>query len=123
MPETTWVNSQITDAVTQSNVKVLGEAPAESMGMLYQMLAQSTGLSMQNMVANQQHKNTIDSAVVTGAVSLLYTMDPAAEGKAVSEILNGNSVAETMAALKGTMAALNTPATGAAERPGFGVTS
>ena len=42
MADNTWMNSQVTDAVTQSNVKVLGDAPAESMGMLYQMLAQST---------------------------------------------------------------------------------
>ena len=65
MADNTWMNSQITDSVTQTNVKVLGDAPAESMGMLYQMMAQSTGMSMQNMVANQQHKNSIDSAVVT----------------------------------------------------------
>lgn len=32
----TPVNGQITDSVTQSNVKVLGEAPAEAVGVLYQ---------------------------------------------------------------------------------------
>jgi hypothetical protein len=109
MAEKTWVNDQITDAITQTNVKVLGDAPAESMGMLYQMLAQSTGMSMQNMVANQQHKNTIDSAAVTGAVSLLYTLDVAAEGKATQEILSGNPVAETMASLKGVLASFQKP--------------
>ena len=103
MADNTWMNSQITDAVTQTNVKVLGDAPAESMGMLYQMMAQSTGMSMQNMVANQQHKNSIDSAVVTGAVTMLYTLDVAAESKATQEILSGNPVAETMASLKGAL--------------------
>ena len=117
MAENTWMNSQITDAVTQSNVKVLGDAPAESMGMLYQMLAQSTGMSMQNMVANQQHKNSIDSAVVTGAVTVLYTLDTATTGKATQEILSGNPVAESMASLKGVMASFsksdpNTPSFG-----------
>ncbi|WP_373085661.1 RebB family R body protein [Sneathiella sp.] len=109
MADNTWMNSQITDAVTQTNVKVLGDAPAESMGMLYQMMAQSTGMSMQNMVANQQHKNSIDSAVVTGAVSLLYTLDTAAEGKATQEVLSGNPVAETMASLKGVLASFREP--------------
>jgi Killing trait len=33
----TSVNDQITDAVTQTNVKVLGDAPAVGMGMLYQV--------------------------------------------------------------------------------------
>lgn len=107
MAENTWMNSQITDAVTQSNVKVLGDAPAESMGMLYQMLAQSTGMSMQNMVANQQHKNSIDSAVVTGAVTVLYTLDTATTAKATQQILSGSPVAESMASLKGVMAAFN----------------
>jgi hypothetical protein len=40
----TQVNSQITDAVTQTNVKVPGETPAEAMGAAYQTMAQSTGL-------------------------------------------------------------------------------
>ncbi|MDX2299324.1 MAG: RebB family R body protein, partial [Xanthomonadaceae bacterium] len=33
------VNPQITDAVTQSNVNVLGDAPAMAMGNLYQATA------------------------------------------------------------------------------------
>lgn len=36
------VNSQITDAVTQTNVKVVGEAPAQAMGNLYQQMQQET---------------------------------------------------------------------------------
>jgi hypothetical protein len=36
MPDPSPVNSQITDAVTQTNVKVIGESPAEAMGDLYQ---------------------------------------------------------------------------------------
>ena len=35
----TAVNSQITDAVTQANVKVLADAPAMAMGAIYQSLA------------------------------------------------------------------------------------
>lgn len=35
----TAVNGQITDAVTQANVKVIGEAPAMAMGNLYQALS------------------------------------------------------------------------------------
>ncbi|ETW95683.1 MAG: hypothetical protein ETSY1_29580, partial [Candidatus Entotheonella factor] len=47
----TLVNSQITDAVTQTNVKVLAEAPSVSMAAVYQMLGQSVGLTMQNASA------------------------------------------------------------------------
>ncbi|VEB41493.1 Killing trait [Chromobacterium violaceum] len=47
----TAVNSQITDAVTQSNVKVVGEAPAMAMGSIYQSLAHSTGILFENAVS------------------------------------------------------------------------
>ncbi len=33
------VNGQITDAVTQANVKVVGEAPAMAIGNLYQTIS------------------------------------------------------------------------------------
>lgn len=62
------VNGQITDAVTQTNVKVVGEAPAQSLGLLYQMSAHSAGLAMQNAVQSQQALNQISSAVVSTAV-------------------------------------------------------
>jgi len=42
------VNPQITDAVTQTNVKTLGESPAEALGVAYQTLAHSTGMAMEN---------------------------------------------------------------------------
>ena len=37
------VNSQITDAVTQTNVKVVAEAPAQAMAALYQVASHSAG--------------------------------------------------------------------------------
>ena len=42
------VNAQITDAVTQTNVKVIGEAPAEAVGVATQALAHAVGLAMEN---------------------------------------------------------------------------
>lgn len=68
------VNSQITDAVTQSNVKVLGEAPAMAMGTIYQTMAQSVGLSMQNAVSAQQQMNVIAQAATTQGVNLIYSI-------------------------------------------------
>ena len=46
----TAVNDQITDAVTQSNVKVLGDAPAQAMSSLYQATAQAMANAAQNAV-------------------------------------------------------------------------
>ncbi len=46
----TTVNGQVTDAVTQANVKVLAESPAMSLSNLYQTISQSLSLSAQNAV-------------------------------------------------------------------------
>jgi len=64
----TSVNSQITDAVTQANVKVLADAPAMAMGSLYQTLAQAIGMAAQNATTNQQAANQVSQAVVTRCV-------------------------------------------------------
>jgi len=67
----TSVNSQITDAVTQANVKVLADAPAMAMGSLYQAMAQAAGLAAQNATANQQAANQVSQAVATRCVESL----------------------------------------------------
>ncbi len=72
----TAVNSQITDSITQTNVKVLGEASAQAMGSLYQAMAATVGLSMQNAVAAQQASQTIAQAVTTRCVQLLVGANP-----------------------------------------------
>ena len=55
----TAVNDQITDAVTQSNVKVVGEAPAMALGTIYQTMAHSTGILFENAVSAQQQQNAL----------------------------------------------------------------
>ena len=67
----TAVNGQITDSVTQSNVEVLASSPAVAMSMLYQTMASSLSLAVQNAVANQQNMNNISSAVTTKCVETL----------------------------------------------------
>ena len=61
------VNDQITDAVTQSNVKVLGEAPAEVLGNLYQTAAHSTGIQLENAVEQQQGTESQATTAAAGA--------------------------------------------------------
>jgi hypothetical protein len=67
----TAVNSQITDAVTQANVKVLGDAPAMAMGNLYQATAHATGLALQNAVNAQQQSQVLAQAVATRCVQTI----------------------------------------------------
>ena len=54
-----FVNQQITDAVTQTNVKVVAEAPAMALGNVYQTAAHSTGLMFENAVNNQNQQNIL----------------------------------------------------------------
>ncbi|NER35325.1 MAG: hypothetical protein F6J93_15190 [Oscillatoria sp. SIO1A7] len=61
------VNSQVTDAVTQTNVTVLGESPSQSMGLVYQSMAQSISLLMQNGVSTQGGMQQINAAVIATA--------------------------------------------------------
>lgn len=68
----TAINDQITDAVTQSNVKVLAEAPALAMGSLYQATAHSMGIAFENAVSNQQHAAVLSQAVTTQCVATLF---------------------------------------------------
>lgn len=82
----TAVNSQITDAVTQSNVKAVGEAPALAMGAIYQNLAQSTGILFENAVAAQQQMNTIAQAATNQGVMQIYSIDTAATSVATDKI-------------------------------------
>lgn len=107
MADPTLVNGQITDSVTQANVKVLGDAPAQAIGTLYQMMAQSVGLSMQNAVANQQNMTTIDTGVTTQGVNLLYSLPVATGARGTNEIFSGNALAEMLAQLKATVEMLN----------------
>ncbi len=86
MATPTAVNDQITDSVTQANVKVLGDSPAMSISHLYQTLAHATGLSMQNSVSAQQQMNMASQAATVQGVSLLYTLDTAADSVATSKV-------------------------------------
>ena len=71
MATDTAVNSQITDAVTQTNVKVLGEAPAQAMALVYQTMAHSISLAMQNAMQAQGGLQQIGNAVTSTAVRMI----------------------------------------------------
>jgi methylphosphotriester-DNA--protein-cysteine methyltransferase len=64
----TQVNPQITDAVTQANTKVLAEAPAMSVALLYQVFSQSVGLSLQNAASAQHNMQAVAGAATAKAI-------------------------------------------------------
>lgn len=71
MAADTPVNAQVTDAVTQTNVKVLGEAPAQSMALVYQSMAHSISLAMQNAQQAQGGLQQIGNAVTSSAITMI----------------------------------------------------
>lgn len=94
----TTVNSQITDSITQSNVKVLAEAPAIAMGSIYQTIAHSTGILFENAVAAQQQQNTLSQAAANQGVMQIYSIDTAAAVGATEKIAQ-TGVADNLTSL------------------------
>ncbi len=87
----TPVNGQITDAVTQSNVKVLGDAPAMAMGAIFQSLAHSTGILYENAVSMQQQLGIAAQAATNQGVIQIYSIDTMAGAVATSKIAQSDT--------------------------------
>lgn len=76
MPSYGQVNAQITDAVTQTGTTVLSDAPAMAMGMLYQSMAQASGLALSNATSNQQNLNQLNASIVAQAIATINSAKP-----------------------------------------------
>lgn len=101
----TLVNDQITDSVTQANVKVLGDAPAMAMGAIFQSLAHSTGILYENAVSSQQQLAIAAQASTNQGVIQVYSIDTMAAGVATSKIASSDTpdqMLSLMTALKAT---------------------
>jgi hypothetical protein len=101
----TPVNGQITDAVTQANVKVLADGPAMAMGAIYQSLAHSTGILYENATSSQQQLAIAAQAATNQGVIQIYSIDTMAGAVAASKIGNSDvadNMMNLMASLRGT---------------------
>lgn len=87
MAHPTIVNSQITDAVSQVNVGVLGNSPALALANLYQATAQALANAAHNATFAQQQNYVMAQAATTMGVALLLGVSTAATGKAAQAIL------------------------------------
>ena len=87
----TAVNDQITDAVTQANVKVLADAPAMAMGAIYQSLAHATGILFENAVSAQQNAAVLAQAATNMGVMQLYSLNAAATAAATAKLLQSDA--------------------------------
>jgi len=94
----TPLNGQITDAVTQANVKVLGDAPAMAMAAIYQSLAHSTGILYENAAGAQQQLSIAAQAATNQGVIQIYSVDTMAGAVAASK-LGSSDVPDNMLSL------------------------
>ncbi len=95
----TLVNGQITDAVTQSNVKVLGDAPSMAMGAIFQSLAHSTGILYENAVGSQQQLGIAAQAATNQGVIQIYSVDTMAGAAATSKIAQSDTTSTMLSLL------------------------
>jgi hypothetical protein len=98
MADPVTVNPMVTDAVTQSNVKVVGESPAMAISTLYQSMAHSTGILFENAVAAQQQQNILAQAAANQGVMQIYSMDTMA-GAGATEKVGQTGVADNLTGL------------------------
>lgn len=80
------VDKKTTDAVTQSDVAVIGEAPAFAMASVYQTEAHSTNILFENAIATQQRQNTLSLAAANMGLLQIYGLDVAAAGAGSEKI-------------------------------------
>lgn len=99
MAMNTPVNDQITDAVTQSSVAVLGVAPAQAMGSVYQTAAHSLGVLYANATLSQQNSAISSQAATNQGVMQLYSVPPMAAAVATAKIAQSDTPDFTMVLL------------------------
>lgn len=95
----TLVNGQITDSVTQSNVSVLGVAPAMAMGSMYQSAAHSAGLMFQNTVQAQQQSAIAAQAAANMGVMQIYSLNSMAAATATSRLAQSDTTTSMLTLL------------------------
>ena len=97
----TPVNGVITDTISQTNVSVLGQAPAAALANLYQASAQAFAMMMQNAANAQQQMNITAQAVTAQGVVVLYACAAAEVGKLGQSDVPDNML-ELLTALRAT---------------------
>ena len=88
MAQSTPVNDQITDSITQANTEVLGEAPAIAMGNMYQSFSQALSLAALNSTSAQQQSNMSAQATTTMGVTTVYSIETATDAVGASDIFD-----------------------------------
>jgi len=65
------VNARIVDAVAQTNFKVVGESPAESLALATQAMGHAVSLAMENATQTQGGMQQINNTSTAAIVSMI----------------------------------------------------
>lgn len=65
------VQAQVTDAVTQTNVKVLGESPVGALGVSSQAMAHAMGLAMENATQTQGGMQQMGNSAAVAIMAMI----------------------------------------------------
>lgn len=106
MAISTPLNGQITDSVTQTNLSVLGVAPAMAMGTMYQSAAHAAGIMFQNSVQAQQQNAIAAQAAANLGVMQIYSVNSLAGAAAAKKIAQSDIESSILTTLV-VLAALN----------------
>ena len=104
----TPVNGQITNSVTQANVKVVADARAMAMGAIYQSLAHSTGILYENAASSQQQLAIAAQAATNQGVIQIYSVDTMAGAVSAAKLAQSD-VPDNMLALLSALRAGTSP--------------
>ena len=77
MEDTSTVNDQITDSVTQNVTLLTGSAATQGVGMVDVVSAETIGMFMHNAVVSQQNSQLTSNASVTAACARMLNTQPA----------------------------------------------
>ena len=83
----TSVNDQITDSVSQANLKVIGDSPAVGLGNLYVATSQALSNAAHNSTSNQQQGTLISQTTNVQGLNTLFNLEIGTTGIATSQIL------------------------------------
>ena len=98
-------HSQIADSITKVNTKVLGDAPANAMGNLFQATSQALANAAHNATSAQQQGNITMQASTAQGVMTLYNIDTASSGPVPLKIFEASAAAVQSAAAPTELAA------------------
>lgn len=89
-----------------TNLKSVGEQPAMLSNLAYSNTVQTTNLSHQNAVSNQQAMNELGISIVGKTVNKISNLGPL-EARSAVDVLTNNELAQTITDLKATVQAFS----------------